>query len=379
MGLVPAPVLPHEGGGRLGNGHDRHGQKGVQLVVAVPARHAGGAEGVDVALHKHVGEGGQRLLDACGCAHGEHTLQLRHADAQVPPADAVGALLPRQSDEHQRRRESLGDDGCQGHALHAHAELHHKHKIQHRVGQRGEHQEEQRTAGIPHRAENRAANIVQQQAGNTAEVQRQVLFRFAEDVLGGLHHPQHGPNQHKPHRRGRNAQKKSHRHSGLHGSVQPLLIMRTVALGNQHPRAHRQAVAQGDEHVDDAARGAHGRQGLLAHILPHHHRVHRVVQLLKQQPDSQRHRKAQKMPPDIPTGHVRVFACHDCHILLCACCFKHSTFHALCQSLRHTPAKAVICHFPVNCSHRLLLFSTECAIQELYGGEYAWGHTSITA
>ena len=282
MGLVPAPVLPHEGGGRLGNGHHRHGQKGIQLVVAVPAGHAGGAEGVDVTLHKHVGEGGQRLLNARGRAHGEHALQFRHADAQVPPADAVGALLPRQGDKHQHRREPLGDDGGQGHAPHAHAEFYHKNDIQYRVGQRGEHQEEQRAAGIPHRAENRAAHVVQKQSGDAAEIQRQVLLRLAEDVLGGLHHPQHGPNQHKPHRRGRNAQKKSHRHGGLHSSVQPLFIMCAIALGDQHPRAHRQAVAQGDEHVDDAARGAHGRQGFLTHILPHHHRVHRVVQLLEQ-------------------------------------------------------------------------------------------------
>ena len=53
-----AHILADKGGG--GHGHAGHGQhnEGIQLVVAAPARHAAGTEGVDVSLDEGVGKGG---------------------------------------------------------------------------------------------------------------------------------------------------------------------------------------------------------------------------------------------------------------------------------------------------------------------------------
>lgn len=71
--------------------------------------------------------------------------------------------------------------------------------------------------------------------------------------------------------------------------------------------------AQANEHVDHAAHAAHGRQRLLAHKLPHHDGVHRVVELLEQKPQRHGHGKIQKLTPDDALRHVRVCLSESSH------------------------------------------------------------------
>ena len=77
-----AVVLAHEGGGGHGDGLHGDQGKGVQLVVAGPARHAGRAEEVDIALYEYVGEGSDSLLNAAGQTDGDDPLKGGKINAQ---------------------------------------------------------------------------------------------------------------------------------------------------------------------------------------------------------------------------------------------------------------------------------------------------------
>ena len=62
-----------------------------------------------------------------------------------------------------------------------------------------------------------------------------------------------------------------------------------VSLGDDHHRAGGQAGENAHGQIDDDAGGAHGGQGNLAYKPAHHHRVHRIVQLLEEGTKPQGH------------------------------------------------------------------------------------------
>ena len=315
LGLLCAPVLPHKGGGGQRNALHGNKDESVQLAVAAVPRHARGAKGIDIRLDKHIGKRRNALLHRRGHANPKDLLQFPHADAQLPPADAVGALLAGQRHQHQQRRQSLGQNRGHCHTPHAHVKIYHKHQVEHRVDERGKHQEVQRSAGIPHRAENAAAHVVDQQSRHAGKVDGQISPGVGQHILRGVHHGQHGVNQQKPRGRGQQAQDKGDADGGMHRVMQPLVVVGAIGLGNHHAGAGGQSRAQAHHHVDNAARAAHGSQGLLAHKPADHQRIHRVIQLLEQKPDGHRHRKCHKLLPDDALRHIRVPAAH-CTVLL---------------------------------------------------------------
>ena len=89
--------------------------------------------------------------------------------------------------------------------------------------------------------------------------------------------------------------------------MQFFIILGAESLRYDNARAYRQTVAQPDQHIDDIAGAAHGGQCLFAHILTDHYGVHRIVQLLEQEPQRHGDSKFQKMPPYGAIRHVRIF------------------------------------------------------------------------
>ena len=59
-------------------------------------------------------------------------------------------------------------------------------------------------------------------------------------------------------------------------------VPRAEELGDNHRGAGGHPHKEAHQQVDEGAGGAHRRQGVGAHILPHHNGVHRVVQLLEE-------------------------------------------------------------------------------------------------
>ena len=100
-----------------------------------------------------------------------------------------------------------------------------------------------------------------------------------------------------------------------------LRLLGPVVLGDDHARPGGQAHEEADEHVDDGVHGAHGGEGLLPHVVPHHPGVHGVIELLEQVAEEQRHGKADQQAVYVAAGHVHVppgeelfYACALAHV-----------------------------------------------------------------
>ena len=302
--LFSADVLADEGRGGHGGALHRQQDELVQLVVAAPPGHAAGAEGVDVGLHEHVGEGGDHRLDGRGQAHGEHPLQDRAVDAQVPPDQAVDVLSAGQQPERQHGRDQLGEDRGVGDARDARLQAEDEGQVQYDVQHAGQDQEHQRAGGIAHGPEDAAAHVVDQQAGEAQEVDAQVGDGVLEHVVGGGHQPQHRAHAGQPNGGEQGAEHEREGHGGLDGVVQALHVPRAEVLGDDHARASGEAVEEEHQHVDDHRGGAHGGEGLLAHEVAHDDAVHGVVQHLEDVPQHQRQGEQQDLADDGAAGHV---------------------------------------------------------------------------
>ncbi len=156
------------------------------------------------------------------------------------------------------------------------------------------------------RAQDAAAEVVEQDARDPREIDRQIAGGLRHDVLRRPHEPQRRADGEPAQRGGDHAGDERQRHGRMHGFAQSLVIMRAVALGNDHGRAGGKARAEAHDGVDDRRDGPDRRLRLLADELSDHQRVHGIVELLEQKADRHRNRKAHHMLPDIPPGHIQI-------------------------------------------------------------------------
>ena len=76
-----------------------------------------------------------------------------------------------------------------------------------------------------------------------------------------------------------------------------------ITLGDHHCGPRRDPHEQVDKQVDDDTGGAaYSGQRLFAHILAHHHGVHRVVELLKKSPQQDGKEEQQELFPNHALG-----------------------------------------------------------------------------
>ena len=261
-------------------------------------------------MHEHVGKSGDGALDAGGQADAENALEGLWVDAHFAPADAVGAFLPGQGNQDQQRRNDLGGDRRVSDPVHAHLEHQHEHQIQHRVQQRRNHQENERPPGVPHRPQDAAAHVVKEHARDPGKIDAQVQIGFVHHVFGRFHESQHRRDDQQTHAGGDQADQEGDGNGGVHGLAQPFPVVRAVALGNDDRRAGGKSGAEAHDGVDDRPGGAHGGLRLLAHELAHHHGIHRIVQLLKQEAYCHGNGELDQVFPDRSLGHIRIRSCH---------------------------------------------------------------------
>ena len=91
-------------------------------------------------------------------------------------------------------------------------------------------------------------------------------------------------------------------------------------LRNQNACSQTHPQKQADQQVDNRPAGAHGGQGLAAHIIAHHSGVHCVIELLKQVAQQQRQGEPDNLFPGRPLGHIH------CPHLQTSFCFYHLHF-----------------------------------------------------
>ena len=157
------------------------------------------------------------------------------------------------------------------------------------------------------------------------------MIGFLETVLRRIHHRQdiaaEADGQRCDHRRKNGGQNDTVGHEFAHAALLP----RAEALRhrNREARAHAHAKAQHEE-VDRTGR-AHASQGRHAQKTPHDHRVHQIVQLLKQHARQQRQRKSQDQLHRRAVGHI---LCHRIEFSFSRHSSKSAVLYHFCRSLQ---------------------------------------------
>ena len=304
VGLAGADVLPGVGGGRHAEGEVGHHGEAVHAHDGGGGGHDRLAHGVGQALHHDGGHGENRLSDARGQAQQAQLfgqVAVGHQGAQVHVHHIPHGT---QADQAQQAGDRLGNDGGPGHARHTHAEVRHEGDVQHDVQQAGDNQEKQRENAVTQAAQDAGEDVVQRAAQDAQEDDLQVGDSAGGNGFRGLDHGDERGGGQVAHHGHQQARGQGQGDGAAHHLVQGGAILRAEVLGGQDARAGGDAHEQHQQQVKDGACGTHGGQGGIADIPAHDNGVHRVVQLLGQVADKQRHGELDQPAHGAALGHV---------------------------------------------------------------------------
>lgn len=121
----------------------------------------------------------------------------------------------------------------------------------------------------------------------------------------------------------------------MHALVHRIHVLRAVAAGDEHIRAHRKAHEQVDDQVDECRGGTHRRQRRVAGVAAHHDDVRRVEQQLQNARAHQREGKGQDLAQKRAAGHVHLIAASQTD----APSFSHIRFHSEITSVSYHSTK----------------------------------------
>ena len=312
-----ADVLADEGGQGQGEAGDREEGEALNLAVGAAAGHGRGAEGVDIGLDDHVGQGDHRALHTGGDAQRDHLAEHGSLKADAPPVHPVACPGAGEPAEGQEGAEDLAEDGGQGGGAHPPVEHRHEEEIQHHIGQGGQDQVDHGAAAVPHGLEDAGPHVIEHHRDGAQEIDPEIEDGVV-NYVGRRPHPVENQRrerhaQHSEHRAGRQAQGQG----GVDSPLQVLLVLGAVKAGDEHTGAQGHAVDEADEQQDQAGGGADRSQGLLADELAHNQRVHCVVELLEQVAEKNRQREQEHLPGDAAGGQpVLAVVVHGSNICL---------------------------------------------------------------
>ena len=277
------------------SGHRRH--IGAAQTVHRRLEHDG-ADGGDGVLHPHgnsydaQGPAGGPVQPPLLSAHTEHRVLLCHEDEAGRAGDAL--------------RYHRGD----GRPRHTGVKPQDEGEIQRDVQHGRESQKIYRGPAVPQGAQDPRQQIVEKRGGDPQEDNKDIALGVRKNILRGVHHRENGAAQkaggHREHQGEQDGEVGRVCHMPAHADV----VAGPHPLGHRDskPAAHPHAEAD-DKKVDGAGR-AHRRQSLGPQQLPHDHRVHQIIELLKQHAQQRGQAKAQNQPHGAARrqilGHVSI-------------------------------------------------------------------------
>ena len=225
-------------------------------------------------------------------------------EADTPKLHPVVRLSPHELSHNHHAADPLGDhcgDGC---PRNSHMEAADKEKIQDHIHHAGHSQINQRMGGISHSPEHAGSHIVEQRKGNSCKINHQVQGGIGKHVLRNTDGLKKRPGKGKAQRSENHAEQGSESHGGVNCPAHLMSLLRSKILRNHNPGACGEPHKKSHQHVDNRCGGSHCRQGTGTHIIPHHVGVHRIVELLKEISDQQRHRKPENRSEDSSSDHI---------------------------------------------------------------------------
>ncbi len=92
----------------------------------------------------------------------------------------------------------------------------------------------------------------------------------------------------------------------MHSVLYPVMPAGAVILGYHHSGAAGKAGKGAYQRIYYGGYGAYGRKCLVAHVIAHYPRIHRIIKLLKYIAHEQRYREVQKMPENAARSHIHI-------------------------------------------------------------------------
>ena len=314
--LLGTQILAYEGGQSLGKAGHRQEGKALDLTVGAAARHCRLAEAVDVALDHQIGEGNDGILDAGGQAETDDGLQTLPVEPHLPELQLVGRVHLHQMDAAKRCADSLGNGGGQGRCPDSHPEHTHKQQIQSHIDKGRQDQIVQRMLAVTHRVVDPHENIIGNGKDGSAEIKPEVADGLGQHILGSSHPPQDGGTEGHTQYTQCHTCAKAEGHIGMDGPAHGIVVLCSVAPGDQHTGTHGHTVEEADEHKDQTAGGADRRQGILSQKVAYTPGVKGIIKLLEHISQENRQGEQQHLFPDDTLGQS-VFIVQGIHFLFC--------------------------------------------------------------
>ena len=278
--LPCAQILPRKGGQRHGKGGDGQEHEALHLGVGAAARHGIGAEGIDVGLHHHVGDGDDGVLHTGGDALRRDLLEHRQLEADALGNQPIGAVRLHQLPEAQHGADHLAHHRGDGGAVDTPFQRSHEDQIQRHIGDGGDDEVAQGAAAVAHRLQNAHAGVVDDHKEAAHEVQSEILDGLGQHVLRRPHPHQDLGGQEDAHQRQQNAADHGEGQIGMHRRLQPIIALGAEIAADDNAGPHKQAHKKARHHKDEVPAAGHRRQSVLAHKFSYNDAVRRVIQLL---------------------------------------------------------------------------------------------------
>ena len=202
--------------------------------------------------------------------------------------------------------DGIGDDRCDCHARHTHAENRHQNQVQRHVYCTRHHEHIERPLCIALAAQDGGDKVVNHYKGHPRKVDLQVKYRHVQYVRRRRNQFENRPCKKDSHEREENPAKERHHHRRVDAPCHGAVAARTDRVGHHHVRAHGNPDEQIDEHVDDERVRAYGRQCLVARELPHHGDIRQVEHLLENAAQGNRDGEPQDFSPEGSVQHIYV-------------------------------------------------------------------------
>ena len=157
---------------------------------------------------------------------------------------------------------------------------------------------------IPHTAEYGAEEVVHRQEGEAQEVDAQIDRRQRQDLVGGLHQPEHGFGNDYAQQGEEDAAHGPDEGGGLHGLPHAPVVPGPEVPGGQDAGPGAQTHEQVDEQLHQGAVGAYGGQGGIPAQPPHHDQVCGVEGQLQDTRQHHGDRKGYQLRQEPPLAEV---------------------------------------------------------------------------
>ena len=210
------------------------------------------------------------------------------------------AHAAQQQEKGQHARRTLCNKCCPGHACNIPVKHRDKNKVEHHVAHRGDDQQDQWCAAVPHGVENARAHVVQKQEQQAEYVYAQVKSAVIKNVRRGLERRHNAigrqrADQREQQRDDRGADERG-RNRGLHAQVP----FGAEQLGDQHACADVHTGCHGDKQLGDRVACSDGGERKLTRLgrdreAADDHGVGHLVKLLERDAQQKRQRKPEQL------------------------------------------------------------------------------------